>query len=144
MSSIKKSVMISGLSVAYMQARTRDGEDISWSQNINEGFRALSWITQQSLPVLTPAEWEILLNVYAGSWLEFQPPFRIASDIMDNFGALELSELEPAVAELAKKMHSLTQVEQYSVMEFVRVFWAHDWYDELDFETVAAQITKLL
>lgn len=144
MSSIKKSVMISGLSVAYMQARTRYGEDISWSQNINEGFRALSWITRQSLPVLTPAEWEILLNVYAGSWLEFQPPFRIASDIMDNWGALELSQLDPAVAELAKKMHGLSQVEQYSVMEFVRVFWSHDWTKEPDFDAIVTKIKAML
>lgn len=140
----KKSLMLADATVRYMQDRTRDGEDILWSQMINEGFKQLSWITQQSLPVLTPAEWEILLNVYAGSWLEFQPPFRIASDIMDNFGALELSQLESAVADLAKKMHALTQVEQYAVMEFIRIFWLHDWNSEPDFETIQAKISKML
>lgn len=140
----KKSLMLADATVRYMQNRTRDGEDILWSQLVNEGFKQLSWITQQSLPVLTPAEWEILLNVYAGSWIEFQPPFRIASDIMDNFGALELSQLEPAVADLAVKMHKLSQVEQYSVMEFVRIFWTHDWNAEPDFETIQAKISKML
>ena len=140
----KKSLMLADATVRYMQNRTRDGEDILWSQLVNEGFKQLSWLTQQALPVLTPAEWEILLNVYAGSWLEFQPPFRIASDIMDNFGALELSELEPAVAELAKKMHALSQVEQYSIMEFVRIFWTHDWNSEPDFETIRDKISKML
>lgn len=144
MSSIKKSVLLSKQTHSYLAARTRLGEDIAWSQNINEGFRALSWITQQSLPVLTPAEWEILLNVYAGSWIEFQPPFRIASDIMDNFGALELSQLDPEVADLSKKMHALSQVEQYSVMEFIRIFWLHDWNSEPDFETIQAKISKML
>ena len=136
--------MLADATVRYMQDRTRDGEDILWSQMVNEGFKQLSWITQQSLPVLTPAEWEILLNVYAGSWLEFFPPFRIASDIMDNWGALELSQLDPAVADLAKKMHAMSQVEQYSIMEFVRIFWLHDWNQEPDFETIQTKISAML
>ena len=141
---VKKSLMLADATVRYMQDRTRDGEDILWSQMVNDGFKQLSWLTRQALPNLHTADWELLLNVYAGSWLEFQPPFRVASDVMDHFGVVDINALDPEVRLQVVRLHGLTQVEQYAVMEFVRIFWTHDWNVEPDFETIMSKISKML
>lgn len=143
MPSIKKSVMFSEQTQAYIDARTRSDDQIAWSQALNEGFKALQWLTAESLPELTEGEWETILNVFSGSIIEFTPPFRIASDMMDDKGAIALEELDPEYAALVKKMHALSQVEQFAVLDFVQKFWAKDWKDCSDFAEIAAAIKKI-
>lgn len=140
MASLKKSVMFSELTQAYITARTRSDSNIAWSQALNEGFKALQWLTTESLPELTEGEWETILNVYSGSIIELIPPFRIASDMMDDKGAIALEELEPEYADLVKKMHALSQVEQFAVLDFVQKFWAKDWKDCSDFAAIVDAI----
>lgn len=52
MPSIKKSVMISDATFSYIDARTKHESEITWSQAINEGFKALKWLTDEALPDL--------------------------------------------------------------------------------------------
>lgn len=144
MASLKKSVMFSELTQNYIRNRTRDENEIAWSQALNEGFKALSWLTRQSIPELSHREWEIILNVYAGSIIEFHAPFRIASDIMDNFGALELTELEPDVAGMVKKVYGMSQIEQFAIMDFVQIFWSNNWNAEPDFDTIITKIKDMI
>lgn len=144
MASMKKSVMFSDNTVSYIQSRTRYESEIAWSQALNEGFKALSWITRQALPELTTGEWTIILNVYAGTWIEFHPPFRIASDIMDNFGEVDIAQLDDDIADLVKKVYAMSQIEQFAIMSFVQIFWANNWNSEPDFDAIAAKIKEML
>lgn len=144
MASLKKSVMFSEQTQSYINARTRYENEIAWSQALNEGFKALSWLTRQALPELTHSEWEVILNVYAGSIIEFHPPFRIASDIMDNFGAIELGQLDTETAGVVKKVYGMSQLEQFAIMEFVQVFWANNWNKEPDFDAIVTKIKAML
>lgn len=144
MASMKKSVMFSDKTVNYIQSRTRYESEIAWSQALNEGFKALSWITRQALPELTTGEWTIILNVYAGTWIEFHPPFRIASDIMDNFGEVDITQLDDDIADLVKKVYAMSQIEQFAIMSFVQIFWANNWNSEPDFDAIAAKIKEML
>ena len=144
MASIKKSVMISELTQSYIKSRTRYKSEIAWSQALNEGFKALSLITRQALPELSSREWEVILNVYAGTCIEFHPQLRVASDIMDTFGALELSELDPEVAEVVKKVYVMSQIEQFAIMNFVQIFWSNNWNSEPGFDAIAAKIKEML
>lgn len=142
--SIKKSVMFSDATVSFIRARNKTEDDIMWSQALNESFKALSWLIRESLPDLPVDDWEKIMNVYAGRWIEFQPPFRIASDIMDHHGALELQQLELDWASLAIRLHGMSQAQQYAIMEFVRVFWSHDWTQEPDFKSIITKIKAML
>lgn len=144
MSSIKKSVMFSTQTVNYIRNRCCAENEIAWSQALNEGFKTLSWLTRQALPDLTAAEWEVILKVYTGSIVKLHPPFRIASDIMDNFGALELSQLDPQVAAVATKIHGMNQMEQFAILDFVQIFWANDWIHEPDFDSIACKIKEMM
>jgi|SRR5690625_2359700 len=128
MASIKKSVMFSDGTQAYIAARTKGGlDEISWSKALNEGFKALKWLADQALPDLSADEWQVILNAYAGSIVSFDPPYRVASDLMDDVGAISIEELEPSYAALVKKIHGMSQLEQYAIMDFVQKFWSRDW-----------------
>lgn len=144
MASLKKSVMFSDATCNFIRDRNKAEDEIMWSRELNEGFKALSWLTRQSLPDLAVADWEVILNVYAGSWIEFQPPFRIASDIMDHFGVVDINDLDPELRLQVVRLHGLSQPQQYAIMEFVRVFWSHDWSHTKDFKEVIWQIKEML
>ena len=144
MPSIKKSVMFSERTLDYIRNRVRSEDEIAWSQALNEGFKALSWLTKEALPDLNRSEWEVILNVYAGCIIEFHQPFRIASDIMDNFGALELAQLDPQVAAVATKIHGMSQMEQFAILDFVKIFWCNDWSQEPDFASIILKIKAMM
>lgn len=127
MPSLKKSVMFSESTVNYIEARTKEDDEISWSKALNEGFKALQWLTKEALPDFDAQEWQAILNVYAGSFIEFNPPFRIASDMMDDAGAIALEELSPEYAALVKKVHGMSQLQQFAILDFVQKFWSKSW-----------------
>lgn len=143
--SIKKSLMISDSTLDYINARTKaDTSDVRWSHEVNKAFSQLGWTMRQALPDLTHGEWELLLNVYAGTWLDdFAPPFRIASDIMDHFGAVDLSTLDEDTQAVIRRMHGLSQVEQLAVMDFIQKYWSNDWSHCKDFDHVIDEVKAL-
>ena len=143
MPSLKKSVMFAEPTVNYIQARTKSDDDISWSQELNETFKALKWLSDECLPDLTETQWQHILNVYASSHIEFHPPYRIASDIMDSTGEIDLDELQPDLAETVKIVHKCSQAEQFAIMDFVKKFWSHNWSGEKDFEAIVDKIKAL-
>ena len=145
MPSIKKSVMLSEGTLDYINARVRHESEIGWSEVLNEGFKALKWLSAQALPDLTPDEWQYLLNAYSGCMMSFSPPYRIASDLMDDAGAVSIEELTPEYAALVKKIHGMTQVQQYAIQDFIIKFWAggDKWNDAKDFGEVIERIKKL-
>ena len=144
MPSIKKAVMFSEHSQNYIRARAKGEDEITWSGALNEGFKALSWLSRQALPDLSPGEWEKILNVYAGTWIELTPPFRIASDIMDHWGAIEIGQLDQDWGDLVRKIHAMSQIQQYAIMDFVQIFWSHNWTQAADFESIVKQIKEMM
>ncbi len=130
----KKSMIVSDHSLAILRAQTRaeeaDGADaeIAWSQGINEALMVCDHLIRAELPELAPAEWEQILNAYAGCLAgPLGIPFRIASDLMDDLGVVDLSAVAPEVAALIRKLHGYTQAQQFAILSVVRRFWARDW-----------------
>lgn len=141
MPSLKKSAMISEETQGYAAARTKTPiEEVTWSAPVNEAFKALKWLSNEALPDLSPSEWEVILNAYAGSIVSFNPPFRVASDLMDDAGAISLEELKPDHAAIVKRVHGMSQIEQFAIMDFVQKFWARDWSDCEDFREIIDRI----
>jgi len=135
MPSIKKSVMLSEKMQNYIAARQRlenEDDDYAWSRGVNAPCSALIWITNQVLPDLTEYEWQCVLNVYNGHHFDdnIHNWTGIAGCMMDDVGAISIEELEPNYAEVVKKMHKLSAIEQYAVMDMTRKFWANPHTDK--------------
>lgn len=126
--SVKKSVFLTDLTAQWIEATTAGSPDSpAWSSAINATVEQLRYLLGQSLPDLTQEEWSALLNVYTGCHMPGHGlPARIASDIMDDAGALELSELTEERQTLVRKMHALNQTEQLAVLYFIQLFWSVD------------------
>ena len=129
--SLKKSIMLSDETLAAIESRKVKGaDDVLWSQSVNSCFEKTEWVIKHALPELTGDEWQMLFNVYAGCWLnDFMPPYRIASDMMDDAGAISLDELNDDYAALVKKVHGFSQVEQFAITEVIQKFWCGEWND---------------
>lgn len=142
MPSIKKSVMLSEQAQRYIDTRgytKGGGEDYAWSEAVNETFKAAQWVAESSLPELSQAEWQHILNAHSGVIIDYTPPYRLASDLMDNVGAVSLEELDPDYAALVRKLHSMSQAAQFAVLDFTRKFWARAWSG--DWDSIYAAIT---
>ncbi|MDN0082394.1 hypothetical protein QU487_06455 [Crenobacter sp. SG2305] len=125
--SIKKSVMLADHFIAYAKARglTRgeDG-DVLWSQAVNGAVSSLTRLYDLLLPDLTEQDWHLILNAFNGHFFtDMDLHVSIASCIMDDLGVLELSEVDPKVAESVRKIAKLTVPEQAAVLDMARKFW---------------------
>lgn len=137
----KSTTYFNAHSAGIIQARTSQGEKANVSGTTNELLRRYDWLIRASLPELTDNEWQTLCNVYAGCWLgEFVPPARIASDMMDDVGAVALEGLEPDYAALVRKAHGWTQAEQLAVLDFIQRFWCADWSGAESFAAIKQQL----
>lgn len=138
--------MVSGESLKYIETRgytKGDGDGVAWSEAVNESIKALAWLSRAELPELDSSEWEYILNCYTSRNVEYSFPLRIASDLMDNVGALELSELSKDYAALVKKCHAMTQAQQFAIMNYVRMFWTKDRKAESFDATIQAIIDEM-
>ena len=125
MPSIKPSVSISEYSQQILAPYTQTDEGIALSSAIYMILNRYAWAVSQSLPQLTDQQWELLLNVYAGSEISsYPPPYRVASDIMDHCGVLDLSGLDAATAETVRQIHGMSQAQQLAILDTVQRFWA--------------------
>ncbi|MGI9277857.1 MAG: hypothetical protein ACR2PT_23790 [Endozoicomonas sp.] len=126
---VKKSVMLSEASHQFLLDRTREGVGVGWSENVNFNIRALRFLIQDNMPALTVEQWRIILNTYNGISIESDvPPYRIASDMMDHYGVLELSELKnDDIRQTVRTVHGFTQSQQFAILDVVLRFWCADW-----------------
>ena len=140
----KKSVFLSDVTSHWVEITTKkDGLDTGakWSEAINATFEQFIFLLRSSLPTLTVSEWEIILNVYAGCYFPAHgTPVRIASDIMDNFGEVDIDSLRPEYADLVRKTHAMSQTEQMSILYVVQMFWSKTWKTQENFEAVITEI----
>ena len=142
---IKKSVYLSDETKQYIEARNSPHNDsVAWSDGINRSVSALNWLGRELLPELSEKEWNVILNVYTGSLVDFNYPLRIASDMMDNVGVIDLNEIaDEYYRELVIKTHSFSQPEQWAVMDFVLYYWSNDWSESADFNEVLSSYRSL-
>jgi hypothetical protein len=133
--SVKKSVMLSDSTVKIMESMTdkrNPDNSVAWSNQINRAIVVLDFLARTHLPDFTDQEWQTILNCYAGTCGSLErPPYRVASDLMDDLGLIDV-EAHPD-SELVKRIHGMSQVEQFSILVFVEKFWSHDWNHCKDF-----------
>jgi hypothetical protein len=131
---LKKSVFLSTRTAAWIESITKKeshGEGPKWSEAINATFDQFRFLLKSELPELTMEEWEVILNVYTGCYFPAHGvPARIASDMMDNVGAIDLSELSAEYSEMVKKVYAFSQVQQLAILYFVQIFWSCNWKGE--------------
>lgn len=126
---LKKSIQLSDQAVAYIEARrSRDTDDqdvLSWSAGVNQALADLSWLLRELVPELQIDTWRILLDAYAGHYFDGPrlSPHRLASDVMDHYGAIELGQVPPEVQSAVRELHDLTQPQQHAALEVNRLFW---------------------
>jgi len=135
--STKKAVFLSDRAAEWIQATTKKDHPAQdgpkWSESINATFEQLRFLLKSSLPELTIDEWQIILNVYAGTYFPAHGiPCRIASDMMDNIGEISLDNVNEEYAKLVRKLYAMSQLEQLAILYFVQIFWSGKWSGEWD------------
>lgn len=143
--SIKKSIMISDQTVNFLNSRSKEDSYISWSQGINSAVVELDAVYADLLPrvmdKLTSDDWQVILDTYSGCLLNpVVMPQRIASDIMDNYGVIEVTALPEACQNAVRTVHGMSQSEQLAIMHLVRRFWATQAKKD---ETLAEMVARL-
>ena len=77
-------------------------------------------------PTLSAEEWTEVYNIYAGSDLtRCVLPFNLAKDLLDHYGATLPRDLPDNCIPLVERLADMTQAEQFSIIDNVRVFWAN-------------------
>ena len=116
----KTAVHLSKTALQYVTDRTQQGEQKGMSAHINNAFEQLAHLAMTEKPELSQAEWIELYNVYAGSDLtRLTLPFDLADDLRTHYGTLPQD-----LTALYNKLKSMTQAQQFAVIDAVRLFWA--------------------
>lgn len=122
----RKSIYFNEFSENFVAERTAQGETANYSANVNAAFEMLAHLAQSSTPTLSAEEWTELYNIYAGSDLtRCVLPLNLAKDLLDNYGATLPRDLPDNCIPLVERLADMTQVEQFSIIDNVRVFWAN-------------------
>lgn len=122
----RKSIYFNEFSENFVAERTAQGETANYSANVNAAFEMLAHLAQSSTPTLSVEEWTELYNIYAGSDLtRCVLPLNLAKDLLDNYGATLPRDLPDNCIPLVERLADMTQVEQFSIIDNVRVFWAN-------------------
>ena len=143
MASQKRSVNLTDETVRFIEQYSRDigAEDMKWSAAINYAIsqlvgnhdsnvinaqkaKELDAMMRMSLPDLTEADWQEILNIQNGAFIELRPSFRLASDMLDYYGAVSVESLSPEQADLAKRLHAMPQIQQAAILWVCRNFWS--------------------
>lgn len=142
----KVGVYLTERSQEVITGLARDEGGPSTSGVINAVLERYRWVCKSTLPDLTTLEWETLLNVYTGCEMSsYSPPYRVASDMMDDRGEVDLAvlaETDPDYAELVRKVHAMTQAEQLAIIDFCQRFWSRDWSSYPDFDAIKRELAQ--
>lgn len=149
---LKKTIQISDQAVAWvlsradLDAQEQGSAGYSWAAGLNGAVSDLSWLLGRLVPDLPVTTWQVLLDAYAGHYWDGMrvAPYRLASDVMDHYGALSLEELEPEIAEAVRQLHGLSQPQQHAASELARLFWIHQGRLEGSLGEMIEQCKKML
>lgn len=121
---VKKSVFLSDSAVNWAEVTTATlGENPKWSEAINAAIDQLRSLIKSAMPDLTQDEWVIIANTYTGCYMPaHRNPVKIASDVMDNLGVIDINKLDVETRGLVEKLYNMSQLEQMAVMYVVQVF----------------------
>lgn len=120
---MKKSVHLTADSVAYMEARSYEG-DVNFSAAINAAFEQLAYLARSENPTLNEQDFAAVCNVYAGSDLSrIALPLNVARDLLDHYGATIPEQLPEDVRGLVTTLARMSQAQQFALVDAVRVFW---------------------
>lgn len=123
---MKKSVHISKKSEEYISNRSFSVDSKNYSAHINNAFEQLEHLSNSEKPKLSDSDWVEIYNVYAGSDLtRLLLPLNIARDLMTHYGATVTRDLPINVQKLADTLSTMTQSQQFSVIDHVRLFWSN-------------------
>lgn len=116
----KKSIHISQNTEIYITDRTLQGENKNYSAHVNNAFEQLAHLAKAEKPTLSKSEWDELYNVYAGSDLtRLALPFDLANDLQAHY-----TTLPQGLNELHNKLITMTQAQQFAVIDCIRKYWA--------------------
>lgn len=114
----------------FIEARTpvRDGNTArhSLTRELHNSLEAHSWLIRESIPELSLDTWQALIDTYAASPIFDRPNkrrLRLAMDVMDHFGVLDISHLTQEKAAIVLSLRHLNQIEQFAVSEVLRVYF---------------------
>lgn len=116
----KKSIHISQNTEIYITDRTLQGENKNYSAHVNNAFEQLAHLAKAEKPELSQTDWVELYNVYAGSDLtRLALPFDLANDLQAHY-----ITLPQGLNELHNKLITMTQAQQFAVIDCIRKYWA--------------------
>ena len=117
----KTAVHLSDNTWQYITGRTPQGEQKGLSAHINNAFEQLAHLARAEKPELSKTEWVELYNVYAAcsDLTHLVMPFDLADDFRTHY-----STLPQDLTALYDKLNGMTQAQQFSVLDAVRVYWA--------------------
>lgn len=120
----RKSIYFNDKSENFVKNRTVD--DANYSAYVNFSFEVIEHLSKSEKPLLSDEDWVEIFNVYAGSDLtRYALPFNLAKDLLDHYGATLPRDLPDNCVKLVERLADMTQAEQFSVFDNVRVFWAN-------------------
>lgn len=93
------------------------------------------------MPELTTPEWVRILDAHRGVITDDLRPYRLASDLMDDYGTIDLADLQPEQAALVRKLHDMTQAQQWAILDVVKRFWAGRWENYSGHDEIIAELT---
>ncbi|MBF1222666.1 MAG: hypothetical protein HXM21_05850 [Haemophilus influenzae] len=117
----KTAVHLSDNTWQYITGRTPQGEQKGLSAHINNAFEQLAHLARAEKPELSKTEWVELYNVYAAcsDLTHLVMPFDLADDFRTHYGTFPQD-----LTALYDKLNGMTQAQQFSVLDAVRVYWA--------------------
>ena len=128
---IKKSVFLSDRTGEWISVTTcKSGFDMTpkWSESINATTDQFRYLLKVSIPDLNIYEWTSIFNIYNGCHMPAHSiPARVASDMMDNIGAIDLENVGKDYAALVRKVYAMTQTEQLAITYVAQIFWSSEW-----------------
>lgn len=121
----KRSVQLNEQTETYINQRNTTDDKPNISSHLNQAIAQLNYLSRTERPELTIQEWRELYNVYAGSDMTMIAlPIDLANDVLVHYGANVPQQTD--CSELVLKLREMTQIQQYALIDAVRIYWAND------------------
>ena len=121
----KKSVFLSDKTVSWIDITSSSSSKKTgpeWSVAINRSIAQLWFLLSESVPDFSGNEWAEIISCYNHTaFSERLSKPRIASDLMDKYGCIDIDDLSPELQNLVRKLHDLTPLEQFAALYIVQI-----------------------
>jgi hypothetical protein len=134
---LRKSVYLSTATAEWVNSTTEKDEtgQPKWSEALNASVASLRHILKSSLPIFTASEWNDLIEAYPDP--DLRGPIRIAVDLMDKFGAVDVTDLTCYAQNLVRRTRMMSQAEQMAILYAIKIYRVYGLDNSIDIiETV--------